>query len=172
MFGDSYLSLTGNAYWPYYIKEKGYDNCMYSGFSGAPSETMYRDWKSALSHGTPKYAVWCLGMNNKDIDTTVNASWLGCVKAFINDCEENGIIPILTTVPNVPERIHTFKNDYIKSSGYRYIDFASAVGATTIGSSWLEGHLHTDNVHPATKGAKALAEQVIIDFPEIKDGKN
>lgn len=30
-----------------------------------------------------------------------------------------------------------------------------------------EGMLHTDNTHPTEEGAKALAIEALIDFPEI-----
>lgn len=167
VFGDSYLSLMSKARWPYYVLNSGYDKCMYSGFPGAPSETMYHDWKTALTHGTPKYAVWCLGMNNRDTESDINSSWLGCVKAFIRDCEERNIIPILSTVPNVPERIHTHKNEYVVNSGYRYVDFATAVGATEKGSQWLKDYLSSDMVHPDINGAKALSERFIKDLSDI-----
>ena len=58
------------------------------------------------------------------------------------------------------------KNAWVKASGYRYIDFAKAVGADGTGA-WYSGMLSGDNVHPTAKGAKALYTQVLIDLPEI-----
>ena len=40
--------------------------------------------------------------------------------------------------------LNSFKNEVVKASGYKYIDFASAVGATEQGSPWLAGMLSGD----------------------------
>ena len=165
-FGDSYFEINSTR-WPYYILEKN-DNFLLSGYGGAGASTMYTDFQTALTHGTPKFAVWCLGMNNGDSESGINSTWKTYTEKFIADCEANGIIPILTTTPNTPTVINIYKNEYVKNSGYRYIDFASAVGATEKGSSWYEGMLSSDNVHPDTEGGKALANQILIDLPELK----
>ena len=60
-----------------------------------------------------------------------------------------------------------YKNEYVKSSGYRYVDFAKAVGAENAGSQWYNGMLASDKIHPTKTGARALYQQVICDFPEI-----
>lgn len=166
MFGDSYFTYYEER-WPYYIAQK-YDNFLLCGFPGAMSLEMYDNFRQALTHGTPKIAVWCLGMNDPDSDGSINAAWQTYAERFIADCEAKSVIPILATVPNVPDRIHTYKNEYVRKSGYRYIDFASAVGANDKGSAWYEGMLSADLVHPAVAGAQALAKQVLLDLPEIK----
>lgn len=167
MFGDSYFTYY-EARWPYYLAGK-YDNFLLCGFPGAMSEQMYPDFRQALTHGTPKIAVWCLGMNDADPEDGINESWLQCTLRFIADCQSRGITPVLSTIPNVPERNHIFKNDFVRRSGLRYIDFASAVGATDAMSGWDEHMLSDDRVHPAVAGAKALANQVLLDLPEITD---
>lgn len=166
MFGDSYFTYYEER-WPYYIAQK-YDDFLLCGFPGAASPAMYHNFQQALTHGTPKIAVWCLGMNDPDADDCINAAWKTYADLFIADCEAKGIVPILATVPNVPERIHCHKNEYVKNSGCRYIDFASAVGANEKGGHWYEGMLSPDQVHPAAAGAQALAKQVLLDLPEIK----
>ena len=88
-------------------------------------------------------------------------------KRVIRICEEKGITPILSTVPCTPTVNNYYKNEWVKKSGYRYIDFARAVGGEEIGSGWFDGMLHTDQVHPNELGAKALYAQVIADLPEI-----
>lgn len=168
MFGDSYMGVRGSSRWPTHLISAGYDTALISGFSGAVSNQMYPDWQTALTHGTPKYAVWCLGMNDPDSESGINQSWKTHVNTFVADCEEKGITPILVTIPNTPTRNHTFKNEYIKTLGYRYIDFAAAVGATEANSTWYDSMLSSDNVHPSDSGAQALANQVLLDFPEIK----
>lgn len=165
-FGDSYFEIESTR-WPYYLMQKK-DNFLLSGFGGAGASQMYADFQTALTHGTPKFAVWCLGMNNGDSESGINSTWQTYTEKFIADCEANGITPILTTTPNTPTVINIYKNEYVKNSGYRYIDFASAVGANEKGSPWYDGMLSSDNVHPAKEGGKALANQIFVDLPEIQ----
>lgn len=167
ILGDSYLNSGSSWRWPYYLRENGYTDYMLTGYPGRKSQAGLNDFKLALTHGTPKYAIWCLGMNDGDSSTAVNASYLKAVQEFIAICKANGITPILSTVPCTPTVNNYFKNQWVKASGYRYIDFARAVGGEEVGSSWFPGMLHTDNVHPNELGAKALYSQFIADFPEI-----
>lgn len=51
-------------------------------------------------------------------------------------------------------------------SWLRYIDAYKAVGADNAGN-WYSGYLSSDEVHPTTKGAKAIAMQWTIDFHEL-----
>ncbi|MBQ7293616.1 MAG: SGNH/GDSL hydrolase family protein [Clostridia bacterium] len=171
LLGDSYFNTAANDRWPYYLYGAGYTDYFMSGFPGRNAQSGIIDFKDALNYGTPKYAVWCLGMNNNDSDTAISATWKPATDEFIAICEEYGIIPILTTTPNTPKVKNSLKNDYVKSLGYRYIDFAAAVNGEELGSSWTRGMISGDNVHPSPSGAKALYEQVIKDFPEIMGNK-
>ena len=164
--GDSYLEF-GSERWPHYLLENK-DNFLLSGYGGAGAKAMYQDFQTALTHGKPKFAVWCIGMNNGDSEDEINQSWKTYTEKFLADCEANGITPILTTTPNTPTVNNIYKNEYVKTSGYRYIDFALAVGAMEKGSGWYEGMLSDDQLHPSAEGGKALADQVLIDLPEIK----
>ena len=146
----------------------GYTTHFMSGFPGRNTQSGIADFKRALEYGTPRYVVWCLGMNNGDSDSGVNANWKNATDEFLDICKKKGITPILTTTPTTPTVKNSFKNEYVKSLGYRYIDFAAAVGGEELGSSWNAGMISGDNVHPASSGAKALYEQVLKDFPEIK----
>lgn len=74
---------------------------------------------------------------------------------------------ILATVPSVPKIDNTGKNKIVRESGYRYIDFDEAVSDGH--GNWKAGMLSKDGVHPSKSGAKAMAEQVLIDFPEIRN---
>ena len=168
MFGDSYLSNYSDARWAYYLTENNAEYTMINAFAGENSKEAYLDWIDALNNGTPKYAIWCLGMNDPD-NEAVNSDWLTIVQAFIADCQHRGITPILATIPNVPTIDHTYKNAWVKASGYRYIDFAEAVGAESAGSTWYTGCLETSTprVHPTTDGARLLYMRAITDFPEF-----
>ena len=168
IYGDSYLGFTYGARWPYYLYRDGHTNVLLSGYAGMSTPRGLEDFKLSLERGTPVYTLWLLGMNNgeKPGATAPNEDWLRSTEEFLAICKEKGITPILATIPETPTVINTFKNEWVRSSGYRYIDFAFAVGSDK-NKSWYPEMLYTDNVHPATKGAMALYARVLVDFPEI-----
>lgn len=170
MFGDSYFTHTANDRWTYWLLEWGFGRCLLNGFPGEDSSEALPQVLDYLENaGTPKHIVWCMGMNDPD-SGAVNASWLSCVETLISTCEEKGIEPILSTIPNVPSYTHTYKNAWVKTSGYRYIDFAKAVGAESAGSSWYTGCLSNDNTHPSEYGARLLCLQALLDVSELTMG--
>ena len=171
IFGDSYLGIGHGARWPYYLYRDGFNNHMLSGYPGMPAERAIEEFRRCVEFGTPEFAVWTLGMNNRDKDGKINEDYLKSTEEFIRICNERGITPILSTVPNVPERDNRPKNAWVRSQPYRYIDFNRAVGADK-DVWWYPEMLFTDKVHPATKGAEALYMQVLCDFPEIMQKSN
>lgn len=168
VLGDGYLGTHAKNKWPYYVLQEGYDNILYSGLLNATCERMYDEWRRLLTYGTPKYAVWCLGMNESDGEKKANKDWEQYTNQFLDDCKQRGITPILATIPNTVKKNHVFKNEFVRNSGYRYVDFALVVGASKKDSVWLGGMLSGDEIHPTNAGAEALAEQFIKDVPEIK----
>lgn len=167
LFGDSYTSLGDPNRYPYQLMEQGYNDFLISGYSGASSSGEIVSFRNILAVHTPKYLIWALGMNDADNESTYNVSWKTCLDEVIATCKEKGIELILATIPNTPSISNYYKNDFVRNSGYRYIDFAKAVGADEIGSTWYENMLSSDKVHPALLGAKALASRFLIDVPEV-----
>lgn len=168
IFGDSYLQYD-YARWTYYLHETGYDeNVLLDGYAGEASPAGRRALRSLLNYSTPKFVVWVLGMNDGSDtdDSTPNATWVSKRDDIIQMCEDNSITLVFGTIPTVPSINNNAKNVWIRSSGYRYIDFAKAVGADGTGA-WYTGMLSSDNVHPTEKGAKSLYMQCLTDFPEI-----
>jgi hypothetical protein len=165
IFGDSYVSYTDDR-WAYYLNQLGYDGYLLNAYSGEDSGYAVKDLHNLMNYGTPKYLLWALGMNNKDGTSSANSVWKSVYDEISAICNEKGITLVLATIPNVPTMNHSFKNNIIVNSGYKYIDFASAVGAFN-DSVWYEGMLSSDNVHPTVEGAKALASQLFKDFPYI-----
>ena len=166
--GDSYLSNANSARWGYYVKTWGNAGYAFIGYPGEASEAGYADFLTCLENGCPMYAIWTHGMNNQDSGSAINADWVTYVEAFLDKCEELNITPILCTIPNTPTHLNTFKNAWVKASGYRYIDFAAAVGASEANSSWFDNMLSEDNVHPDVQGAIALASAAITGCPELQ----
>ncbi len=169
--GDSYIGFGHGARWPYYLWRDGYNNHLVSGFPGMAAQEAIVDFARYVEHGTPEFAVWALGMNNTDKDGKINEQYLSATEEFLRICAERGITPILSTVPNVPERDNRPKNDWVRSQPYRYIDFARAVGSEK-DVSWYPEMLSADLVHPSAKGAEALYMQVLCDFPEVMQKSN
>lgn len=169
-FGDSYMTLGDSARYPKYILERGYTNMMMIGYGGISTKEMIPIFRRVLDIYKPKYIVWCLGMNDTSDGTTYPTDWKNGIDEVLSVCNHNNIVPILATIPCVPSIDHTKKNAYIKNSGWRYIDFAKAVGAENAGSSWYNGMLSEDNVHPTALGAQALASRFMVDVPEAFEG--
>ncbi|MDO6801262.1 SGNH/GDSL hydrolase family protein [Wenyingzhuangia sp. 1_MG-2023] len=158
-FGDSYFGV-GSSRWPGVMKEFGFFNFLFDGIAGQNSGNAYSDLVRCLEYGTPKYIIWCLGMNDQDNNFE---TYLNRVKLL---CEQKDIELILSTVPTVPTRNKENISEIVRNSGYRYIDFYDAMGTSSTGV-WYEGYLSDDGVHPTSLGAQALATQVLIDFPEL-----
>lgn len=167
-YGDSYFGMENNARWVKHLISNGYaKNVLLDGYPGRNSENARYSLEKALTHGRPKYILWCMGMNNPDNDDSVNNSWnvhFNYVKEF---CESNGITLISATIPNCPNQNNYYKNEIVRNSGLRYIDFAKAVGAEDKASAWYDDMLSSDNIHPNISGAIALYNQAIADFPEL-----
>lgn len=156
VIGDSYTSMA-TARWTWQmVNTFGISGFLIDGYAGAPSENMYPELERLLQFGTPKYLVWCLGMND-------GASiWLTYAKRVEMLCRDRGITLIYTTIPKSNDNKDEI-NLYIRNSGYRYIDFVSAVMPN---GSWYPD-MDADGTHPTELGAKVLAGQVLVDFPEI-----
>lgn len=174
LFGDSYFSFQDSARWPYYFINWNYTNWLMDARGGEHAGEGLIDFQNLLSIGArPKYIVWCHGMNRgADENNSVNSAWLQYTQEVLALCQTYGIIPILATIPTTPNSAHVRLNEWVKNSGYRYIDFAAAVEQE--GTNSWKGYgtqkamlSSSDNTHPTKYGAVALASQVLVDFPEI-----
>lgn len=158
-FGDSYFGVASNR-WIGVMRDLKFFNFLINGLAGQGSPEAYNDFIRCLNFGTPKYLIWCLGMNGGDdsfISTFDKVKYL---------CENKGITLIAATIPTVPDRNKEVISQYVRDSGVRYIDFYKAMGTNTEGV-WYEGYLDSDKVHPTSMGAQAQAMQVLVDFPEL-----
>jgi hypothetical protein len=165
VYGDSYLTFA-NTRWLHYMRDLDGKNLFLNGYPGRASAKALTEVKKTMKHAKrPERIVWCLGMNDGD-NGAVNSTWKSCVEELMEICEEQGIELILTTTPNVPTVDNTYKNEYVRNSGCRYIDFAAAVGADN-GTVWYDGMLSSDGVHPDVQGGLALYTQAIADVPEL-----
>lgn len=169
LFGDSYVSISDPARWCYYLNQNNdIDKTLISGFGGETSaQGATALIKSTTYYGSPDILIWAYGMNDgSDSSSAPSSVWISGIREMMKICANKGITPILCTIPTVPNISHEKKNEWVRASGYRYIDFAKAVGANSSGV-WYSGMLYSDNVHPTELGAKALYLQAMIDCPEL-----
>ena len=164
-YGDSYASY-GQTRWLYHARLAGFDNWMMDNWPGSKGADMLTAFVEDLKFGTPKYAVWMLGMNDRNDGEEADAAWVEALEDFLHICKKKKIVPIITSVPYVPERQHAKKIAYARERGVRVLDWTSAVESMPDGS-WAEGCLSKDKVHPTREGAIKLWNQILKDIPEV-----
>ena len=187
-FGDSYMSFTSSSRWPKYMRDYGFTNWLSNNQPGLSPHSGVTDFQNLLSLGyRPTYVVWFLGMNGNTQESKVDGEYVindyqkTQLDNMIKLCVDNGIIPIIATMPTTPAvsgstddsglsneagRLKIGYSKYVRSLPYRYIDFEKAVGTDEFGN-WTEGLLSADKVHPSDKGAIVLVSQVLTDAPEL-----
>lgn len=168
-FGDSYFTW-GPARWTGYLYDDGFaDNVLTDAYSGRGSKDALESFKNLECVGIPSYVLWCMGMNDADTADSVNSNWQTAYDYVCDYCDNHHIELILATIPEVTNDSYRNdkKNSIVRNSGRRYVDFAKAVNAETVGSAWYDGMLASDGVHPTESGARTLYNQILVDFPEI-----
>lgn len=167
LFGDSYFNCTSSARWTSYLTKNGYDNYMLNGYTGRNSAAALLSLKTELQYAAPKEIIWCMGMNDAD-EEEINSNWIEVINELIEICENNNITLVLATIPTCPAFNNDYKNEYVKNSGYRYIDFAQSVGAYE-NIEWYSGMLENGErrIHPTSSGALALYSEAVSTCPEL-----
>lgn len=160
-FGDSYFDM-----WVQNARALGFSNWLVDGYTGRGSIKALESLNMLLELRKPKVIAWFMGMNDPDTSTSVNENWLNTFNQVKTICEENNIDLWLCTIPNVPNRNNSLKNNVITSSSYRYVNVNNAVGGN-VTSNWFDGLLSSDNVHPSELGRDRIANAVANAFPEL-----
>ena len=164
-FGDSYFDAI-----PAKLKELGYNNSLFDAYSGRNSVQAMQSLKKMIGIiGIPKIIYWAMGMNDADTEKSVNTNWKNSLEELEAICSKYNVELVLSTIPNVPTINHTFKNEIVKSSGYKYVDINKAVGAD-ISTNWYSGLIGGDKVHPKIgTGDYVIAMAVINTIPELRN---
>lgn len=170
LFGDSYISITNDDRWGYYIANSdSSEGVLMNGFPGENSASALIAFYNMLQYfGEPKTIIWALGMNDgTDTNNTTPANaWRIAYETVKSTCKDKDIELVLCTIPSVPSILNEGKNYTVRNSGLRYIDLAAAVGAQSNGT-WYAGMLSGDNIHPTTSGAFSLYMRALADAPEL-----
>lgn len=160
--GDSYTSLYTERWTYQMVKTIGIDKFLIIGLAGGGSSGLFADLQKALAFGTPKFLIWCLGMND------TYSAWSTVIEQVKALCAANGIELIMQTIP-IPN-LSTSNNQIqinaaVRSSGYRYIDACAAMCPNN-NWPWYDNYTE-DGVHPTELGAKVLVARFLSDFPEF-----
>ena len=171
VLGDSYCSYLNNR-WPYYFSQTDtLGNFLFNKIAGAKSYLMYSYLEEDLKQTTPKFLVWTLGMNDNthfEMPALGFYLWKYYVIKVESLCVKKHTTLIVCTIPNVPARDNTKKNEYIRQNFKNYIDFDSLVN-NGVNKSWRKGWLDENGkgYHPTKLGAKKMAVYFKKRFSEI-----
>lgn len=154
-FGDSYAD-----YWPPVLYQKNVTDFHLDAFSGRNSAAALTSLQNALKLGTPKVLVWMLGMNDGD-GSAINTSYKSVFDSVKSICKNMGIAFVPCTIPNCPVVNNYHKNAYVRANAEHYIDMAKILGADYTDSTWYDGLIAADNVHPSEKGKVVIANAIL-----------
>ena len=163
IFGDSYFSMYDNRIGGQ-IKNFGYSNgIMINAYPGRTSASAVTELQKCLNFGTPKYLVWCMGMNDG-----TEAAYETAYDTVAALCKEKNIRLILYRLPSVEAKLTVNEaiNTFVISTGLRYVNAYRAVTNGTAGV-WYDDMQASDGIHPTELGAKMLASRLLVDVPEI-----
>jgi len=118
-----------------------------------------------------KYTLIATGMNDASGGFT---DWKQNYFGVISLVERKGSIPILATVSRngATDNLSfiTSVNDFIRNSGYPYLDVARALSVNNDGVTQDTNLVLSDLIHPNVAGHKAIYDRTWVDIPFIYDG--
>ena len=163
-FGDSYFD-----YWATQMDSLGFSNFYSDAFSGRNSAQALSSLELALKIRIPQKIYWCMGMNDPDSLDSINQRWKESTDNLISICSKNNIELIFSTIPTTPKNKNNYKNDFIRSSGYGYVDMEKALVEDMETGEWYDGLISGDNIHPSANGTNVIISVNITNFPEMKN---
>lgn len=113
----------------------------------------------------PGYCILAFGANHSTFDgfkTNMEffCSWLVSI----------GVTPILETVCPASGRsaeLIAQMSNWVRNSGYRYVDLNKAVTVDGLGVTWIDGYVNADGTHPTVLGHSAIFETFQRELPEL-----
>lgn len=147
------------------IKKKLNGNAFINGKGGAPaSEGLVWLNQYLLDICKPQYCIVALGTNDSVYNT-----WLTNIQSIISKLEENKITPILVTVTasttSGSKNIFNQMNEWIRASGYSFIDANRALSLNFDGLTPNAEYLYSDGLHPNAKGHERIYKRALADVP-------
>ena len=151
IIGDKTIGSPENTSITTQLSLNRYRDYLAIGASSLTSDKAFEQFKNACEVALPNYAIW-------SFRTDTSETYDETMDAFVAFCKEKGIVPILTTQISTLDFDNTARNEKVKASGERYIDFASM--------GEYEGVLNANKEYTVA-GAEALLSRFMADFPEI-----
>lgn len=149
------------------VKESLNGDCIIGGKGGETTSGLLSKIE-IYSKFRPKYTLLAVGSND-----TVFSDYKTNIESLIKWCENMESIPVLTTITrNMAHDNLTYLqqvNNYVRNSGYRYIDFAAVMSESYDGETQNTDLFLPDKVHPNLAGHEIMYEKFIADLPEIFD---
>ena len=179
IFGDSYMTICDEIRPGYQLNQIGVlKDCFVQAFGGETPADAWERLLKALSYGKPKYIIWAEGMNGA---YHLGVTGYDQIFTYLSALCEKLNISLILYAPPVPALSAALPADkqqiteFVRGSGYRFIDAYKAVGSNSTGEWYGDGedwnYQAGDKVHTTVMGAKAIASQFLIDFPELLNQK-
>jgi len=171
VFGDS--CAEGDAIKPYFddryptlVADLLHGDCAIAAHSGESTATVLSQLELDLDRFAPAFVLLPFARMDPDF-----LSWETGIRRLIARVEDRGAIPILaTSIPLVSREKHAAAiTDWVRASGYPYVDFARALGQPHDRTRWEPTLVHSDLIHPNRKGNHAVADQFLQDVPRLFD---
>ncbi|MDO4805283.1 MAG: RICIN domain-containing protein [Lachnospiraceae bacterium] len=147
------------------------DDDIYICARGSATSEMGVTWCNQFVYETvrPKYMLIAFGMN----DISYNA-WVENMQKMISLAEDNGITPILATIPPNANEDRQYLNGqhekmsaWVRKRGYRYIDVAKALSKNSDGVTVNPKLYLDDMVHPNEVGHRKIYEAFLNSLWDI-----
>lgn len=165
IIGDSFVEcgnteIEASKSFAYMVHEMIGDKCNASGHGGATTAKIVSRLNTDADIGFYKYAFIQVGSNDSVTGVTIEqfTNNLDKIIAFV---DKKGAIPILTTIPIRYDKDNstfvTEANEWIKASGYKYIDEYTML---------TRDKLVSDGIHPNENGNQLILLSLIGLIPE------
>ena len=96
---------------------------------------------------------------------------------FLEICKQNNIEAIFLSSVNCTDNFHSYKIDYVANRledfanyDYRVASLPHAVDGYEPGSTWYDGMLSSDGIHPTELGARSFYLEILCQFHELLMG--
>ena len=121
---------------------------------------------------TPSAIAWFPGLYETD-SGQVNDKWKNNTQAFLNLCEQRGILPVLCTLPNHSSLNHQYKNSWLRQlPGCIISDAAAIINREESGVFWRRLRWNAAEGMPTRKGwmeyfAAILAGRSFVQLAQV-----
>lgn len=165
--GDSFV----NGFYPHryatLLKRALKGNAYLDAISGSDSANLLSRFNNYLNLLKPEFVIVGIGTNDTDFN-----EWRNNIERIIEIVESMGAIPIIPTLTfradtNANDDFINSVNNWIKSSGYRYIDFNIVTSANYQGKAVNASLFREDGLHPTAEGFEKMFNRIKIDVPEL-----